>query len=89
MLTLSYVSLHSLRKLTLKNWNAISLQGPFGMVSSMWSTKFCYLNLLIRITYSIDLNCLGFIVNGGNRQHNWRIPIVWHPQNFLLSFYLR
>ena len=28
---------------TLKNWNAISLQGPFGMVFSMGSTKFFYL----------------------------------------------
>ena len=67
---------------TLKNWNPIGLQGPFGMVFSMWSTKFVTLNRGFILTYSIDLVCLAFVVNGGRCQHNWRTSIVWHSKIF-------
>ena len=45
--------------------------------------NFVTFNLGSILTYSIDLVCLAFVVNGGRCQHNWRASIVWHPQNFL------
>ena len=43
---------------------------------------------------SIDLICLGFVVNGGRCQHNWKISRCQHnwsmafPHFFILYFYL-
>ena len=44
--------------------------------------NFVTFNLGSILTYSIDLICLAFVVNGGRCQHNWRTSIVWHPKNF-------
>ena len=39
--------------------------------------NFVTFNLGFISTYSIDLVCLAFVVNGGKCQHNWRTSIVW------------
>ena len=44
--------------------------------------NFVTFNLGFILTYSIDLICLAFVVNGGRCQHNWRTSIVWHPKIF-------
>ena len=44
--------------------------------------NFVTFNLGFILTYSIDLICLAFVVNGGRCQHNWRTPLVWRTKIF-------
>ena len=44
--------------------------------------NFVTFNLGFIVTYSIDLICLAFVVNGGRYQHDWGTSIAWHPKKF-------
>ena len=55
------------------------------MVSSMRTTKFCYLSL-IYIDLPNRFKSFTFCSNGGRCQHDWRPPIVWDPPYFSYVF---
>ena len=46
------------------------------------SPNFVTFNLGFILTYSIDLICLAFVVNGGRCQHNWRALYYGIPKFF-------